>query len=253
MFWPPIDKPDQLLAQVAGVMKSAKLPKLNIIKKEQQALVELRKEKSIMILPTDKGKATVIMDTGEYEQKVITMLSDDKTWEIEKDPTPKYKRKLVSIIKKLKEEDKITDEQYKYLYPTEENVPRMYCTPKIHKPDNPLRPIVDYTGCIGYNVSRSLVDLLAPIDNPQYHKLKALSYWNGMCDDRTRWNVPVTWCSVSVHQHPNWWHITHHQETTGGGLNTKVKDKVTGGGHYGVVAVCRHNNIIQLQGHYLPT
>ena len=152
----PIDKADQLIAQAPGVMKSAKLPKPNITKKERQALVKSRKEKSIMILPADKGKATVIMDTGEYEQKV-------KTYEkLNKDPTPKYKRKLVSIIKKLKEEDKITDEQYKYLYPTAENVPRMYCTPKIHKPVNPLRPIVDYTGFIGYNVSRSLADLLAP-------------------------------------------------------------------------------------------
>ena len=60
----------------------------------------------------------------------------------------------MSIIKKLKEEDNITDEQHKYLYPTAENVPSIYCTPKFHKPDNPLRPIVDYTGYIGYNVSR---------------------------------------------------------------------------------------------------
>ena len=125
-----------------------------------------------MIPPADKGKATVIMDTGEYEHKVKTMLSDDKTYEkLNKDPTPKYKRKLVSIIKKLKEEDKITDEQYKYLYPTAENVPRMYCTPKIHKPDNPLRPIVDYTGSIGYNVSRSLADLLAPIVGKTSHNI----------------------------------------------------------------------------------
>ena len=106
----PIDKADQLRAQVAGVMKSAKLPKPNITKKERQALIELRKEKSIMILPADKGKATVIMDTGEYEQKVKTMLLKCKTYEkLNKDPTPKYKRKLVSITKKLKEEDKITE------------------------------------------------------------------------------------------------------------------------------------------------
>ena len=114
------------------------------------SLVEPRKEKSIMIIPADKGKASLIMDTDEYEQKVITLLSDDKTYEkLNKGPTPKYKRMLVSIIKKLKEENKITDEQYTYLYPTAENVPRMYCTLKIHKPDNPLRPIVDYTGSIG--------------------------------------------------------------------------------------------------------
>ena len=56
------------------------------------------------------------------------------------------------IVRTLKEDDKITEEQYKYLHPTAENVPRMYCAqPKIHKPDNPLRHIVDYTGSIGYN------------------------------------------------------------------------------------------------------
>ncbi len=32
--------------------------------------------------------------------------------------------------------------------------------PKIHKEGNTLRPIVDYTGSIGYNTARGLVDLL---------------------------------------------------------------------------------------------
>ena len=71
----------------------------------------------------------MVMDTGEYEQKVTTVLSDHKTYDkLKKDPTQKYKRQLVSIIRKLKEDDKITEEQYKYLYPTAKNVPRMYCT-----------------------------------------------------------------------------------------------------------------------------
>ena len=40
-----------------------------------------------MILPEDKGKATVVMDTDEYEQKVTTMLSDEETHEkLKKDP-----------------------------------------------------------------------------------------------------------------------------------------------------------------------
>ena len=37
----------------------------------------------------------------------------------------------------------------------------MFCTPTIHKPDNPVRPIIDYTGSIEFNGSRSLADLLA--------------------------------------------------------------------------------------------
>ena len=77
----------------------------------------------------------------------------------------------MSIIKKLKKVDKIKDQQYKYLYPTAENEPRMYCTPEIHKPDNPLRPIVDYAGSIGYNVSRSLADLLALIVGKTAHNI----------------------------------------------------------------------------------
>jgi len=39
--------------------------------------------------------------------------------------------------------------------------PCMYCTPKIHKLGMPLRPIVDYTGSIGYNTSRYLAVILS--------------------------------------------------------------------------------------------
>jgi len=117
---------------------------------ERQALGNLAKNKDITILPADKGNATVIMDTEDYESKVKEMLDDKRTYEVVKsDPTPKYKE-LVGKLSKLKQEGKITQEDYDLLYPTAENVPRMYCTPKIHKRGNPLRPIVDYTGSIGY-------------------------------------------------------------------------------------------------------
>ena len=78
------------------------------------------------------------------------MLNDERTYEkLEKDPTPKYKRKLVGMLQNLKKENKITDGQYKELFDTAENVPHIYATPKVHKTDVPLRPIVDYTGSIG--------------------------------------------------------------------------------------------------------
>jgi len=72
----------------------------------------------------------------------------------------------------LKEENKITEGQYKMLYPTTENTPRMYCAPKIHKEGTPLRPIVDYTGSIAYNTSRALVDILAPLMGKTDHHVK---------------------------------------------------------------------------------
>ena len=126
-----------------------------------------------MILPADKGRATVVTDKTEYEEKVKTMLNDANTYEKPRaDPTSSYKRKLIKILSKLKGDNKITDDQYKYLYPTSEAIRRLYCTPKIHKANKPLRPIVDYTGSIGYNISRALADLLGPLVCNTEHDVK---------------------------------------------------------------------------------
>jgi len=65
----------------------------------------------------------------------------------------------------LKQKGKITQEDYDWLYPMAENVPRMYCT------GNPLRPIVDYTGSIRYRTSPALADILAPIVGKSNHHL----------------------------------------------------------------------------------
>ena len=82
---------------------------------------------------------------------------------LEEDPTTKYKNKLVKLLKPLKKSGKITKAAYDHLYPTAEVIPRMYCTPKIHKKDVPLRPIVDCTDAVTYNLSKALVFLLSPL------------------------------------------------------------------------------------------
>ena len=78
-----------------------------------------------MILPADKGRATVVMDKTEYEEKVSTTLNDAHTYEkLQADPTSSYKRKLIEKLTKLNKDSKITEDQYKYLYPTSEATPR---------------------------------------------------------------------------------------------------------------------------------
>ena len=150
----PVADKSQLRAKIASVLKSSKPPESNITINERKAIKELKKKDDIIILPADKGKATCILDRKTYEEKVNSMLADKKTYEeLKADPTAKYKRKLVSILSRLKKEGKITEAKYKQLYPTVENIPRLYCTPKIHKQNTPLRPIVDYTNTIGYSTS----------------------------------------------------------------------------------------------------
>jgi len=163
----------ELRPKLSSIISSAKPPIPNISKEESQALQTLAKDNDILVMPADKGRSTVVLDKEEYTQKVRGMLSDHKTYlKLDKDPTARYKSKLVAMLAKLRKDGKITETQKRYLYPTSETIPRLYCTPKIHKPGNPLRPIVDYTGSIGYNLSRSLADLLAPITGKTIHHVE---------------------------------------------------------------------------------
>ena len=59
-----------LRAEVIDVLRTTKLYKPNIIAEERQALKKLQQEKSIIVLPADKGKATVVMDASEYDKKL---------------------------------------------------------------------------------------------------------------------------------------------------------------------------------------
>ena len=116
------------------------------------------------------------MDTVDYEQKVNTIWNDERTYEkLKKDPTPKYKRKLVGMLQNKKKENKITDDQYdqyKELFPATENVSRTCATPKVHKTGVPLRPTVDYMGSIGYNTLRAVADILGPLIGNTIHHVK---------------------------------------------------------------------------------
>ncbi len=173
-----------LRAEITGTLRGVKLPKSNVTSEERKALGELQKEKSITILPADKGKATVVMDSSEYEQKVKDMLSDTKTYEVLKsDPTNKCKKELMATLTRLLNESKISQDQYDHLRPSGEVIPRLYATPKIHKPNNPLRPIVDYTGSIGYNTSRALADILNPIVGvTEHHVSNSFELAEELCD-----------------------------------------------------------------------
>ena len=61
-------------------MKNKKEVESNIMKEEEKAIDTLRKDKSIMILPADKGTCTVIFDKEDYNCKCIKLLDDAKTY-----------------------------------------------------------------------------------------------------------------------------------------------------------------------------
>ena len=117
---------------------------------------------------------------------------------------PTYKRQLVGILYRLKQESTITSQQYDDLYLTQENIPKLYCTPKIHKTGAPLRPIVDYIGSIGCNTSKALADILTPMLGKTEHHVKNsrhladfMKHFTIDDDDR------FTRCGCPIHKHPD--------------------------------------------------
>ena len=86
-------KAQSLRAGLTKCIRKAKRPASNIRKGEFKALQELKADIDITILPADKGRSTVILNTKDYESKLSTLLSDSKTYEMQQnDPTPKFKR-----------------------------------------------------------------------------------------------------------------------------------------------------------------
>ena len=145
-------------------IKKAKRQASNISKCEFKALQELKADTDITILPADKGRSTLIINTKDYESKMSTLLSDTNTYEVlQKDPTPKFKRELTEMIRRWQREDPIPTPLKHFIYPTSEEIPKMYGLPKIHKVNVPLRPIVASRGSLTYNASSVLADILGPL------------------------------------------------------------------------------------------
>jgi len=117
---------ESMRGEIINILKKAKPPVPNISKEEKLVLDKLRKETSIRIIPADKGRATVIMDKDDYETRVEEMLDDEKTYgKLNKDPTQRFKKKLVSIITRLENEDKLIDQQYMRPIMHPDSLPRL--------------------------------------------------------------------------------------------------------------------------------
>ena len=64
------DKAAELRARVANIVKTSKPPTSNVTQNECTVIENLSKDKNIKILPADQGRATVIIDTSKYEEKL---------------------------------------------------------------------------------------------------------------------------------------------------------------------------------------
>ena len=84
-------------------LKKSKPLKPNISKSERQAIKSLQDDNNIIILPEDKGNATVVLDRVEYSNKLADLIGNGGYCKVKKDPTLKTERKLSQILGKNKD------------------------------------------------------------------------------------------------------------------------------------------------------
>ena len=141
--------------------------------KEREAIKSLKDNNDILVIPADKGRAVVVMNTRDYKTKAQELLEDVQTYKkLKSNPTSKYKTKLVKILQGVKQSGAISETKYRQLYPTSEEVPKFYGLPKVHKNACPLRPIVACRGSISYDVAKFTADIISPLVGQSGHHLQ---------------------------------------------------------------------------------
>ncbi|XP_052739858.1 uncharacterized protein LOC112042946 isoform X2 [Bicyclus anynana] len=147
-----------LRQDIATFLRRAKLPPSNMSRSDRAALMEIRNNEDILILPADKGNATVIVDTDAYENKINHLLSDTTTYKkLNHNPTTRNTNKIIKLLQSINDKNLLTK-----LRPCNPTSPKIYGLPKIHKPDWPLRPIVSQIDSPTYMASKHLATLLKP-------------------------------------------------------------------------------------------
>ena len=113
------------------------------------------------------------MDRQDYINKANTLLNQNTCRSIPRDPTNTIKNKLISILKRVKNQTGLDSTTYKSMYPTGCVPPKFYGLPKIHKPDTPLRPIVSSCGSVTYGVAKELAKIFKPLVGKSPHHINS--------------------------------------------------------------------------------
>lgn len=148
--------------------------KNNLSKEEAQSLAKLRNDKNILIKPSDKGGATVIMNKTNYVSEAERQLNNDKYYRrldkpIFTENIPKIKKILTDMLSR----EYITKKQFKYLSgPPEVRERIFYLLPKIHKKPETWpqpgtmpegRPIVSDVNSETYRISEYIDSYINPL------------------------------------------------------------------------------------------
>lgn len=115
----------------------------------------------IIVLQSDKGSVTTVMDKTKYIELSNKLLSDEEHYlALRRDPSSSYQQRINTLITNLKKEKKISKELAHKLMYYKGTASKFYGLPKIHKEELSLRPIIASINCPNYNIAEYIRDVL---------------------------------------------------------------------------------------------
>ena len=133
---------------------------------------ELAKRKDITT-NADKGGTAVIMKVETYINEANRQLSDKRNYKkLQKDPTLQHNNLVNDIIDRFKKENVLFKKLADGLKSVIPKIPKFYISPKIHKENNPGRPVINSINCHTSEISRFADHHLQPLvrEIPSYIK-----------------------------------------------------------------------------------
>ena len=133
-------------------------------KRYSNALKSLKNNKMIHISPADKGGKVVILNSSDYNNKLMSIFLNDPST---------YKPVSFNPLNKMQSEFNKQLKQLSLKYPDSKNfilsfksflpsLPYAYGLPKLHKPNCPLRPIISNINSPSYKLSKTVASILSP-------------------------------------------------------------------------------------------
>ncbi|KAL9979787.1 hypothetical protein ACROYT_G017502 [Oculina patagonica] len=97
-----VERADTVRRTVKNILQQAEPPEPNITKEMRDTLKRLKEDESIMVLPEDKGRASVVMDADTYRTKISTLIDTGPYQRLNRDPTDRLTRELSEKLLTLK-------------------------------------------------------------------------------------------------------------------------------------------------------
>nr|VZI50128.1 unnamed protein product [Spirometra erinaceieuropaei] len=163
------DSKNAIRQRVASLIISHR-PRRTITSAELKAIRELKNDDEIVIVPSDKGRATVVLDKSEYVAKAQQLINDNRSYKvIDSDPKKALVGKINKSLNQMRNENAISEKDWRQMKPQDAALVRFYGFPKIHKPNVSLRPIVALKGTPTYGLAKWLAKHLKGLTDGSEH------------------------------------------------------------------------------------